>query len=225
MNELPEVAVNFALTWDMRITTRRRTRADFSSPRDKYRLQAIRAGADAVLAGRGTVEIERMRMGVPDETLRASRRQRGLPEEPLRVVVSNSGRLDPDWPLFAEKGAPVFVFSTEAMSGEIRSALAARAAVHLDKERVNLRGMLQALRARHNVRRVVCEGGAGLLRSLLEERLVDELNLTFCPRIFGGEEAPTLTGIGGDFLRADCKLESLQVEGDEAFARYRVQTL
>ena len=122
-----------------------------------------------------------------------------------------------------EEGAPVLVFSTAAMPEKIRRALAPRAALYLDKERVNLRNMLEILHSRHKVRRVVCEGGAGLLRSLLEERLVDELNLTFCPRIFGGEEAPTLTGVAGDFLRANCKLESLQVEDDEAFARYRIE--
>ena len=89
---------------------------------------------------------------------------------------------------------------------------------------MDLRAMLQTLRSRYDVRRVICEGGPTLLRSLLEADLVDELNVTFCPRIFGGVDAPTLTGGPGAFLPAavECKLETLEPLGDECFARYRV---
>lgn len=221
---LPEVAANFALTWDGRVTTRLRTRADFSSPRDKHRLLEIRASGDAVLAGRATVETERMRMGVSDESLRAARVQRGLPPEPLRVVVSGSGRLDPEGPLFAPSGARVLVFSTSRMPRSVREALAGRATLHLaEGEDVELRGMLETLRREYDVRRVICEGGPTLLRALLEENLVDELNLTFCPRIFGGTDAPTLTAGPGEFFPGlECRLESLETVEGEAFARYRV---
>ncbi len=224
---LPEVAVNFALTWDARATTRAHTRADFSSPGDKHRLLEIRAQADAILAGRGTVAAEQMRMRLSDAALQAERVSRGQPPEPLRVVVSASGRLDPAWPLFNEPGgAPVIVFSTGQMPPEIRTALEGKAELHLLGEKtLDLRAALQILRERHGVRRVICEGGPILLRSLLEAGLVDELNLTFCPLVFGGIAAPTLTGGVGDFLPAtvECALETLEIVEGEAFARYRVK--
>ena len=59
--------------------------------------------------------------------------------------------------------------------------------------------MLQVLRSEYDVRRVACEGGAELFRSLLELQLVDRLNLTIAPYIFGGKSAPTLTGRGHRF--------------------------
>lgn len=223
----PVVAVNFALTWDARATTREHTRADFSSPDDKYRLLEIRSQADAVMAGRGTVVAEKMRMRVPDAALQSSRTAQGLPPEPLRVVVSASGRLDPAWPIFSEPdGAPVIVFSTEKMPTEVRSALEGKATVHLlGTETLDLRELLRTLREQHHVRRLVCEGGPTLLRSLLEAGLVDELNLTFCPRVFGGLAAPTLTSERGGFLPAtvECELGSLDIVDGEAFARYRVK--
>ena len=43
----PFVTANFAVTWDARISTRRGTSSDFSSPRDKRRLVEIRAQCDA----------------------------------------------------------------------------------------------------------------------------------------------------------------------------------
>lgn len=222
---LPEVAVNFALTWDGRVTTRSRTRSDFSSPRDKQRLLELRSQADAVVAGRVTVETERMRMSLPDAALRADRVRRGQPPEPLRVVVSGSGSLDPAARIFQTTEPALLVFSTEQMPKGVRAALADRATLHLEPgPRVNLRGMLQTLRSRYGVRRVLCEGGPGLLRSLLEAGLVDEINVTFCPRIFGGSAAPTLSGGPGGFLPGalECRLEFLEPLGGECFARYRV---
>ncbi|XHR28123.1 MAG: RibD family protein [Chthoniobacteraceae bacterium] len=224
---LPELAVNFALTWDARATTRNHTRADFSSPGDKYRLQEIRAGGDAVMAGRGTVIAEKMRLRVPDAQLQAERATRGMPPEPLRVIVSASGKIDPTWPILADpEGAPVIVFSTEQMPAEVRLALEGKATVYLlGKDRLNLRAMLETLREKHGAKRVICEGGPALLRSLLEAKLVDELNVTFCPLIFGGLGAPTLTDERGIYLPETLawQLDSLEIVEGEAFACYRVK--
>lgn len=223
-SQLPEVAVNFALTWDGRISTRNRTRADFSSPRDKHRLLEIRASGDAVLVGRITQETEQMGMGIADPALQAGRVARGAAPEPLRVVVSGSGRIDPNARLFQSGHAPVLVFSTLKMAEATRLALEGKATLHLEAGSVNLRGMLQTLRSRYGVRRVVCEGGPTLLRSLLEKNLVNEINVTFCPLVFGGNEAPTLTGGPGPFLPAamECRLETMETIGKECFVRYQV---
>jgi len=224
LHNLPEVAVNFALTWDGRATTRNRSRSDFSSPRDKQRLLEIRASADAVLVGRGTLEAEQMQMGL-NETLRAQRLAQGKPASPLRVVVSASGQIDPAARLFQTEDATILIFSTSAMPPATRAALGRTAEIDLNPgPRVDLRAMLAKLHQYRGVRRLVCEGGPTLLRALLEENLVDELNLTFCPRIFGGSDAPTLTGGPGAFLPAaiECRLEAAETLGDECFARYRV---
>ena len=78
----------------------------------------------------------------------------------------------------------------------------------------------------YRVRRVACEGGAELFRSLLELHLVDQLNLTIAPYIFGGKTAPTLTGRSFDFL-ADgsirCTLREMRVLGGECFLQYRLK--
>jgi riboflavin-specific deaminase-like protein len=221
---LPELAVNFALTWDGRVATRDRGRADFSSPRDKGRMLELRAGADAVLVGRGTLEIEEMQMGI-SEPLRAQRIAEGKTASPLRVIVSGSGKIDPGARIFQTGGSPILIFTTAAMPPETRAALVSKAEVDLKPgAHVDLRAMLAKLYQYRGVRRLLCEGGPTLLRALLEENLVDEINLTFCPRIFGGSEAPTLTGGPGAFLPAaiECRLEATEQLGDECFARYRV---
>ena len=85
--------------------------------------------------------------------------------------------------------------------------------------------MLKILRRDYKVRRVACEGGPILFRSMLEAGLVDELNLTIAPYLFGGAEAPTLTGLSKDFLPASvqCVMKSMRVLGDECFLTYRIK--
>jgi riboflavin biosynthesis pyrimidine reductase len=143
----------------------------------------------------------------------------------LRVVVSGSGQLDPAARIFQTTEPPLLIFSTEQMPQAVRAVLMGRATLHLQPgARVDLRKMLATLRSQHGVRRVMCEGGPGLLRSFLEAGLVDEINVTFCPRVFGGVDAPTLTGGPGGFFPSaiECRLESLEPLGGECFARYRV---
>ncbi len=224
--DLPQVAVNFAMTWDGRISTRNKTPANFSSPKDKRRLLEIRASGDAILAGMTTVRVDQMQMGLPDEALRAERVQRGKPPYPLRVLASNSGRVDPSLRVFQADFSQVIVFSTTAMPHEFRESLAGKATLHLtDAPKVDLRAMLRTLRNEYAVARLVCEGGPKLFRSLLEERLVDEINLTLCPLVFGGTDAPTLTGGPGDFLPTaeECDLERMETAGGECFLRYRIR--
>lgn len=222
----PFVSVNFAQTFDGKISTRNFTPSDFSSPRDKRRLLEIRASGDAVLVGKGTLEKENMSMGLPAADLRAARVRRKQTEWPLRVIVSNSGCIKTALKVFQHDVAPVLIYSTKRMPTRTRRALESSTILHLDDaQSVDLEAMLRDLRSVYKINRIVCEGGPMLLRSLLERDFVDEINLTICPRLFGGENAPTLTGIPHDFLPRTiaCDLAEMKIEGDECFLRYRVR--
>lgn len=221
----PFVTANFALTWDARISTRKGTPADFSSPRDKRRLVEIRSRCDAILVTVKTVAADNMSMGLPDPALRAARMERGQAPYPVRVLITNSGRIDPKLRLFEKHFSPIVIFSTQRMPAKTRAALADKADVWLhESASVNFAAMLATLRAEYRVKRLVCEGGAQLFRALLEAGFVDELHVTLCPRIFGGATAPTLTGIAGNFLPHSfpLRLRKMEVIDGECFLRYRV---
>jgi riboflavin biosynthesis pyrimidine reductase len=85
--------------------------------------------------------------------------------------------------------------------------------------------MLHRLRSEYEVRTVACEGGAALFRALLEQDLIDQLNLTIAPYLFGGSKAPTITGLSKDFLPrgVHCTLKDMRVVGDECFLTYRIK--
>jgi len=223
----PFVTSNFAMTWDGRISTRRATPANFTSPKDKHRLIEIRAECDAVLASAKTIASDNMTMGLPDPSLRAARGKRGQSAYPLRVLLTNSGRIDPGLRLFESTFSTIVIFSTTRMPARVQSALAGKADLWLhEAPAVNLTAMMATLRADYGVKRLVCEGGAQIFRALLSAGLIDELHLTLAPKVFGGIKAPTLTGIAGDFLprSIEAKLRSMEVIHGECFLRFRISS-
>jgi riboflavin-specific deaminase-like protein len=222
----PFVAATFAMTVDGKITTRAFSPVDFTSREDKLHLLRQRALGDAVLIGRSTLAHDNVRLGLPDPKMRAEREARGQSPYPLRVIVSNQGRIDPALKIFETATSRIVVFSTTRMPRKFQLALREKATLHLaDGPSVNLARMLQQLRSEYGVRQVACEGGAELFRSLLDLQLVDRLNLTIAPYIFGGKGAPTLTGRGTAFLPSSvrCSLVQMRTVDGECFAEYRLK--
>ena len=223
--QIPFVAVTFATTVDGKVTTKNYASVDFTSREDKADLIRQRALGDAVLVGHGTIENDNVRLGIPREDLRKERIARGQPPYPIRVIVSNKGRINPRLKIFQTDFAPVIIFSTTRMPLKTREQLQEKATLYLSQaRRVDLHWMLQELRHDYKVKYVACEGGPALFRSLLEQGLVDQLNLTIAPFLFGGKNAPTLTGVSFDFLphSVRCSLKKMKVLGDECFLTYRI---
>jgi riboflavin-specific deaminase-like protein len=197
----PHILVNFAMTLDGKISTRAKTPSTFTSAEDKKRLLEIRALGDAVMVGRQTVSSDQMSMGMPVARLQKERVARGQSPFPLRVVISPAGNFNPAWKIFHTPGGRVLLFGSAAMATRRRRELAALENTDLyTPAEFSLAEVLRTLKRKYQVQTLVCEGGPTLLRGLLELGAVDELYLTVAPRIFGGESAPTLTGLPGEFL-------------------------
>lgn len=221
----PFVVATFAMTADGKVTTKNFGPVDFTSREDKLHLFRQRALADAVLLGHTSLERDNVRLGVPSE-LQELRIKRGQSRSPLRVIVSNKGRIDDRLKLFQSDISPIVIFSTNRMPWKNQEALRKRATLNLTRaSEVNLAEMLTTLRDQYKVRRIACEGGPTLFRSLLEEGLVDELNLTIAPYLFGGAKAPTLTGLSREFFPKSvlCSLTHLRTVGEECFLTYRIK--
>ena len=214
------------MTADGKVTTRDFAPVDFTSREDKLHLFRQRALADAVMIGHSTLKHDNVRLGLPDD-LKEARLKRGQTPGPLRVIVSNAGRIDNELKIFQSDISPILIFSTKRMPKEVRAALADKAVLHFSHQRdVDLVEMLRILRRDYKVRRIACEGGPILFRSMLELGLVDELNLTIAPYLFGGADAPTLTGLSKEFLPASvhCVMTDMRVAGDECFLTYRIKS-
>ena len=214
------------MTADGKVTTKNFGPVDFTSREDKLHLFRQRA----------------LRRCGPDRTHEFGTRQRATRiagrtagtagssaakvAARLRVIVSNKGRIDDRLKIFQSDVSPIIIFSTNRMPRKNQQALRKKATLHLtNAEHVDLAAMLQTLRNQYNVRTLACEGGPTLFRALLEEDLVDQLNLTIAPYMFGGAKAPTLTGLSKEFLPASvhCSLIDMRTIGDECFLTYRIK--
>jgi riboflavin-specific deaminase-like protein len=221
----PFVIATFAITADGKVTTKNFGPVDFTSREDKLHLFRQRALADAVLLGHTSLERDNVRLGLPAD-LQESRIKRGQSRSPLRVIVSNKGRIDERLKIFQSDISPIIIFSTKRMPRKNQNTLGKKAELHLsDTEHVDLAAMLETLRNQYRVRTLACEGGPTLFRALLQEDLIDQLNLTIAPYMFGGSRAPTLTGLNNNFLPASvlCSLIKMRTVDNECFLTYRIK--
>jgi riboflavin-specific deaminase-like protein len=221
----PSVVATFAMTADGKVTTKNFGPVDFTSREDKLHLFRQRAMADAVLIGHTSLKRDNVRLGLPVD-LQQARIKRKQSPAPLRVIVSNKGRIDHRLKIFQSTVSPILIFSTTRMPKKIQTALKAKATLHLtESDEIDFAAMLETLRSKYKVRKVACEGGPTLFRALLERGLIDQLNLTIAPYMFGGARAPTLTGLSTEFLPASvhCSLIDMRTIGDECFLTYRIK--
>ncbi|MGQ0617976.1 MAG: pyrimidine reductase family protein, partial [Acidimicrobiia bacterium] len=192
------------------------------SPGDRRVFAAVRALADVVLAGAGTVRAEGYRPPRCAPAARDARVARGLSPAPRLAVVSGSLELSPTAPWLADADAdnrPI-IFTARTSPADRRRALEATADVLVaGDEQVDLAAALGRLGQR-GARVVVCEGGPVLNAGLAAHGLVDELCLSLAPLLVGG----CGTGIVNGDLGAptSLRLARLLEEDGALFARYVV---
>jgi 2,5-diamino-6-(ribosylamino)-4(3H)-pyrimidinone 5'-phosphate reductase len=222
--ERPFVYINMAMTADGKITSASREYPKFTSAHDKKTMDRLRAEADAVLVGAGTLRADDPPLHVRDAEMREYRRSLGKPEDLARIAVSSSLDLDPGLRFFRKGSEPRIVATVEEAPEQRARSLAGVAEVwRVGRGRVDFRELLARLRAR-GVERLLVEGGGELNWELVERDLLDELYVTIAPCLLGGRDAPTLLEGDGLTMGAQVRLRLAAVDrhGDELFCRYEV---
>jgi riboflavin biosynthesis pyrimidine reductase len=215
----PYVIANFAVSVDGRSTLGGVSRG-LGGEDDRRLFHVLRACADAVMAGTGTLRAERYgRMIRRGEGL-ALRERLGLAAQPIACTVTLSGSVPLDIPLFADPASRVVVYAGAPVN--VAGAAADVEVVALPAGAPPMRAALADLRRRRGVRLLLCEGGPTVFDALLGEGVVDELFLTLAPVLAGGT-GPGLTR--GLALRAPASLDPEWVlQGDGSlFLRYRLR--
>lgn len=200
---LPYVCMNFCTSRDGRVS--------FSEPghlgggdvsgfdeRDRWLMGLLRARADAVMVGDGTLKAEPEYVLTPAAicpsdavAFAALREAEGRRPEPLHVVVSNDADLPWDAEVFGRPELEVVVATTERAPAAAHREAATRAArvevLVVGEERADVGGLARMLAGRWGVRTIVCEGGPRLYGSMLRERLRLDEFLTVSPLVLGDD--------------------------------------
>lgn len=199
----PFIAMNAAISIDGKLTTADRDLHGFGGPEDRALMEDLRAEADAVMIGAGTLREEDPPLTIKAAEKVARRLDAGKPDQPDGVIVSRSLGFPVEGSRFFETpGVRRFVICGDdapedrvaALKGAAEVIAVSTASGDLDLERA-----VAALGDR-GMRHLLLEGGGSLNFAMLAAGLVDRIHLTICPIIFGGNKAPT--AFGGDGFAA-----------------------
>jgi 2,5-diamino-6-(ribosylamino)-4(3H)-pyrimidinone 5'-phosphate reductase len=194
------VVVNAAVSADGKLSSRRREQIAISGEGDFARVDRLRAEADAVAVGVGTVLTDDPSLTRFYAAHRAAVHGADA-APPARVVVDSRCRTPADAAVLRDD-PETYVLTTDDAPATRQEALSAAGAsiVAVGRERVDLPGAFEALAA-DGVEELLVEGGGELIFSLFEAGLVDDLSVYVGNVIIGGRDAPTLAD-GKGFVEA-----------------------
>lgn len=221
----PHTTVVLAMSADGKITDFQRSPARFGSNTDRTHLEQQIAAADAVLLGAGTLRAYGTTMTISQPTLLKHRQQEGKPTQPIHIVTTHSGQINPEIRFFQQSIKRwLLTTTTGAQFWQDKPDFDQILVFTTPTEKIDLTAALRQLASLHITRLAVLGGGA-LVASMLESDLIDELWLTICPLILGGQTAPTPVDGQGFMSKLAPRLQLLEVKtiDQEVFLHYRLQ--
>ena len=206
-------------------------------PPDRFVMGVLRAMADVVLVGAGTVRAApthewTARMVHPASAALYAEWRTGIgvpTAQPTTIVATASGAIDPSHPGLSVPDVPVIIATTTAGATRVTSAAPApnvTVEVAATGDLVTAASLLEVAGS-IGARLVLCEGGPHLIGDLLGAGLLDELFLTIAPQVAGrADAAPRLGFVAGRaFAIASAPwadLVSVRRAADHLFLRYRL---
>jgi riboflavin biosynthesis pyrimidine reductase len=214
-----------------------------SNEGDRFIMGLLRASADAVMVGTGTLQaVGPKGLWTPEFVYQSAKdlyrhyRTAVLkkPEYPLVVIVTGTGRLDLTSAVFHTPGASILIVTTEqgkqrlANNGSEALASVEVRVPSTAESQVPPPAILKLLRQEFDVGLLLHEGGPILFGEFLTGGFVDELFLTIAPQIAGRIPAhprPSLIA-NVEFYPKTApwwKLLSAKKAGDHLYLRYQVK--
>jgi 5-amino-6-(5-phosphoribosylamino)uracil reductase len=219
----PGTVVSCAVSVDGYLDDATPDRLILSGPEDLDEVDALRASADAILVGAGTIRKDNPRLLVRDPARVAAREAAGRSAHPLRVTVTATGDLDPAASFFTGPGTPL-VYAATAGAAAARKNLRDKAVVIDAGAELSLAAVLEDLYSERRVLTLLAEGGSVILRDLLAANLADELRLAIAPFFVGDPDAPrfALPAPYPHTAANPMTLVSVRRVGEVAVHRYRL---
>ena len=195
MADRPYTLLSCSMSIDGYIDGATESRLMLSNDLDFDRVDQVRAGVDAILVGATTVRNDNPRLQVRDPDRRRARVDRGLPEQPVKVTVTQRGRLETSHRFFADDGSDKVVYAASRVAGDLAQRLGDVSEIVDAGDPVRMADLTTDLHAR-GVHRLMVEGGGAVHTQFLAEDLVDELQLVVAPFFVGEPGARRFVGEG-----------------------------
>lgn len=206
---------------------------------DQALMGLLRATADAVIIGAGTMRVERGSLLTPaaaapwlEADYQELRTRLGKPKLPWNVLVTARGHLDLTLPAFQAGAVPLLVITTKralpGLQAQVQGSMTRILAVQ-EEGTIAARTILEAVEQICGGSLWLVEGGPRLLDAFVAEQCLHELFLTLAPQIAGriaSLERPGL--VAGTLFAPDqaCwgELVAVRRSGSHLFLRYALRT-
>jgi diaminohydroxyphosphoribosylaminopyrimidine deaminase/5-amino-6-(5-phosphoribosylamino)uracil reductase len=198
---LPFVLWKAAMTLDGKIATRTGDSRWVTGEAARRYVHKLRAEADAVMVGIGTVLADDPQLTVRDGEM--GRWGDGV-KNPVRVVIDSQGRTPVDAKVVNGEAPTIIIMGRKACEEKLDQLWTAGVKVLCVQDvegGVDL-GYSMAELGKMGINRILLEGGGELAASMLAEGLVDKGLVFIAPKIVGGRDAKTpVEGKGVELMR------------------------
>jgi riboflavin biosynthesis pyrimidine reductase len=206
---------------------------------DRMLMGLLRAVADAVIVGAGTLRAVPRHVWTPDyvsprlaNEYRQLRASLGKPEPPLNVIVTSSGALDLKLRVFQSGEVPVLIVTTTegAQASELQAVPAwVKVAVVETTGPISARAILDCVTRTRPSEVILVEGGPQLMGDFFAEQCLDELFLTLAPQVAGRDESVERPGlVAGKLFAPECPvwgtLVGVKRAASHLFLRYEFES-
>lgn len=191
MKSRPHVLLSVAASLDGYLDDTSTTRLLLSNEEDFDRVDEVRAGVDAILVGANTIRADDPRLLVCSRERRERRIKDGLPPTPVKVTLTESGKIDPAARFFTTGEGDKLVYTSTRAVASVRERLEAVCSVVDAGDPLDVRTVLADLAGR-GIGRLMVEGGGAIHTMFLAAGVVDELHLVYAPFFVGQADAPRL---------------------------------
>jgi riboflavin biosynthesis pyrimidine reductase len=175
------------------------------SAQDRMVMGLLRAAADAVIVGSGTLAADPQHVWTPEaicpELADDYRRLADAMAKPpaLNVIVSALGTIDLRLPVFTSGKVAAMIITTVRGAKRLRrQRVPDSVQIHVVRGRsgeIPAAGILRAVGRAMTGRRVLVEGGPRLLATFYEQRLIDEQFLSLAPQLSGRQIGDARLGL------------------------------
>jgi riboflavin biosynthesis pyrimidine reductase len=176
------------------------------SAQDRMVMGLLRAAADAVIVGSGTLAADPKHLWTPQaicpelgEDYRRLADAMDKPRAALNVIVSAAGRINLRLPVFASGKVAAMIITTLRGAKQLRrQRVPDSVQIHVTRRpsgEISAAAILRAVERAITGKQVLVEGGPRLLATFYKERLIDEQFLSLAPQISGREIGDARLGL------------------------------
>ncbi len=175
----PEIILVIASSLDGRIAFPQGGETHLGSKYDKQLLNKSLTKVDATLFGSGTLKAHQSTFLIRKNHF-LKNRQEILANQPISVIAGNSENFSKSWKYFKQPIRRWLISSNRIIKDS---------KVNFDKILFYENSWLHTLNIlkKEGIKRIALLGGAKLIESFFKEDLIDEIKITICPKLIGGQ--------------------------------------